>query len=165
MVSVLAATALRLPSQRGVEEPEHPDADLLQAPQVGVDPRDLLPQRLSSVGLPDPVGEIPARMPAAALRFERVEVDRTGIHFGEALPELPKGPRLKPGGNLDHMGLDEEERVPEDNPGDGRECRDVVIDDRHELVPQRLEAAEGKWVHDGQALAKYLVPDLGGDPV
>src|SRR3972149_6071244 len=103
MVSVLAATALRLPSQRGVEEPEHPDADLLQAPPVGVAPRAPPPQRLSSVGLPDPVGEIPARMPAADLRFERVEVDRAGVHFGEALTELRKGPRLEPGGNLDHM--------------------------------------------------------------
>src|SRR3989304_6051818 len=142
MVRVLGATALRLLSQRGVEEPEDPEADLLQAPQVGVDPRDLLRQRLSSAGLPEPVGEIPPRMPAADLRFERVEVDRTGIHFGEALPELPKGPRLKPGGNLDHMGLDEEERVPEDNPGDGMECRDVVVDDGHQLVPPRLPPAE-----------------------
>src|SRR3970040_732543 len=123
MVSVLAATALRLLSQRGVEEPEHPEADLLQAPQVGVDPRDLLGQRLSSAGLPEPVGEIPARMPAADLRFERVAGDRAGVHFGEALTELRKGPRLEPGGNLDHMGLDEEERVPEDDPGDGMERR------------------------------------------
>ena len=48
--------------------------------------------------------------------------------------------------------------------GNDLEAAQVIVDDRHQLLAQRLEVREVRGVHHGQAFAEHPIPDLDGRP-
>ncbi|HYM91633.1 MAG TPA: hypothetical protein VEW91_08380 [bacterium] len=146
--------------ERFITEREEAAAQPFEIGRIGMHPPDCIGEGLLPLRLEPRV----ERGPMAPPGLEEVIVDDRHLRAGKPGAKLRQGPDLEPGGDRDDGRGHEIERLPIDDPRNDRGVRQVVVDDRDQHGPQRLQILEIERIHDREALAQNPVPDLDRRP-